>query len=149
MSKTELRRRVVASLTCLVMLLHLLGMSLLANASAPAKRALGIGGHCQQLAERAPQASLRLSYFDHALLSDYLAVSGKGAPAHRTGDSGSNPCCCASSCMIGWALGSAVPSLPVASKQPGIVAQASPRALPRSVRTAINPRAPPFRSTLS
>lgn len=148
MPKTVFRRRIVASLTCLVMLLHLLGMSLLANASAPAKRALGIGGHCQQLAQHAPPASKRLGHVGHALLSEHFDVSGESGPAHHAGDSGSNPCCCASSCMASVALGSAVPSLPVVGKQPGIVAQASPSALPRYIRTAINPRAPPSRSTL-
>lgn len=149
MPTTVLHRRIVASLTCLVMLLHLLGMSLLANASAPAKRALDIGGHCQQLAERAPQASLRLGHGDHALWSEHFDVSGGSVPTQHGGDSGSNPCCCASSCMVSVALGPAAPCLPVAVRQPGFVAQASTRALPRSVRTAINPRAPPVQSTLS
>ena len=142
------RRSVTAALACLAMLVHLLGMSLMAHASAPARQALGIGGHCQQLAERPAGGAMLADQADHARVLVHYLASASDIPAQHANEPGSNACCCASSCTVAISTDGLAPSLPESSPQPGIAWYTAQWLPSRFLRTAIHPRAPPRRSML-
>lgn len=148
MSKPS-RRRIYAVLACLAMLMHLLGMPALASASAEAKLAYGIGGHCLSATASVAgteQADLHHHHLD-PLGSTFLSQADREAQPTFAVDPAS-PCCCAAA-QLGIALLS-VPAdtlltIPAAARPPAADVRFK---TPRQIWPAIHPRAPPVQARL-
>ncbi len=133
-------RRLHTVLVCLAMLMHVLGMPALANASAEARLAYGIAVHCLT-------ASAEVSAEDHAS-SHHLDQLEVHAPRliddlPTTSAEFGTPCCCASAQLIlAVPAASAPPPLLPPKRARPAVADSLSFSL-RRLWPAINPRASP------
>lgn len=139
-------RRLYAVLACLAMLLHVLGMPALASASAEARLAYGIGGHCVAApAVASATGQDDAHHHQHAQHHELLPATVSLTPDETTGPSAQpgSPCCCA--CAL---LSLAIPAK---AAEPAYAPLITPRPTAtdssctslRQLRPAINPRASP------